>query len=84
MFLKRSLSKERMTTIFINAPDRKILYKRLKRRDEHAASIQKRVTLAKKELQSIKDYDYLIINQNFNKALYLLECILTAERVRRS
>lgn len=84
MYLKKNINREKIATIFVSVPSTKELLGRLKKRKEPAANIKKRIKLAKKELQFIKEYDYLIINQNITNALKLLEAILITERLRRN
>jgi len=84
VYLKKHFSKYTVTAVFISAPHKRELCRRLKNRDEPKLNIKKRVALAKKELRFIKKYDYLIINQDLQYALKLLESVLIAERVRRS
>ncbi len=82
MYLKKKVKRDIITTIFVSVPDRQTLYRRLRKRAEAKKNIEKRINLAKKELQFIKDYDYLIINQDLAKAVKTLEAILIAERAR--
>ena len=84
MYLKRHNDKQKVITIFVNAPNTKELLGRLKKRKEPVGNIKKRIKLAKKELQFTKEYDYLIINQNLRNSLKLLEVVLLAERLRRN
>lgn len=58
--------KKNVTTIFISVPKKRELYKRMKKREESKEVIDKRIKLAKKELQSSKKYDYLTQNKNIN------------------
>jgi len=81
MYLKKNVKRDKIVTIFISAPTAEELLRRLRKRGDSVIA-DKRVALAKKELQFVKVYDYLIINQNFKEALSLLEIVLTAERLR--
>lgn len=83
-YLKKHFKKDDVVTVFISAPNKKDLSRRLEKRAENKASIEKRIKLAKKELQFIKDYDYLIINQDLKLAVELLENILITEILGRS
>lgn len=82
MYLKRKLKKGKVVTVFITAPTEEELSRRLRKRGD-SAIVKKRISLAKKELQFAKVYDYLIINQNLKDAVKLLEAVLIAERLRR-
>jgi len=82
MYLERNAKRDKIATIFISAPTAVELSRRLRKRGD-SAIVGKRAALAKKELQFVKVYDYLIINQNLKEALRLLEAVLIAERLRR-
>lgn len=69
--------------IFILPPSFKALKDRLKgRMSEPDEEIRKRLKRAKEEIASHKDYDYVIINDKFSKALRALESIVIAEKHR--
>ncbi|MFQ3611578.1 MAG: guanylate kinase [Fimbriimonadales bacterium] len=71
--------------IFVAPPSLEELEKRLRKRgrdDEEA--IQLRLQNAREEMEYIPHYDYLIINDDLNRALETLRCILIAERHRVS
>ena len=70
-------------TIFITAPCEEDLYKRLTKRTEKKDIIEKRVKLAKKELQFSKYYDYLVVNERLETATKEIEKILIKESNRR-
>ncbi|RKY31209.1 MAG: guanylate kinase [Candidatus Omnitrophota bacterium] len=75
-YLKSKLKKDKIITIFITVPHREELLCRLKKRKENSQNIKKRISLAKKELQFLKFYDYLIVNQNIRESVKKLEEIL--------
>ncbi len=58
--------RSRVVSIFISVPKKRDLYKRMEKRDEAKNIIDKRINLAKRELQFSKKYDYLIQNKNIN------------------
>jgi guanylate kinase len=58
--------KSRATSIFISVAKKRELYNRMKKREEAKEVIDKRIKLAKKELQFSTKYDYLIQNKNIN------------------
>ncbi len=69
--------------IFVAPPSLEELEKRLRKRgrdDEEA--IQLRLQNAREEMEYIPQYDYLIVNDDLNRALETLRCILIAERHR--
>ena len=76
MCLKRSSEIEKVTTIFLAAPTKKELCRRMEKRAEKKITIQKRVKLAKKELEFSKHYDYRITNRNIKSTLKELEEIV--------
>lgn len=67
--------------IFILPPSREILEQRLRARaTDKADAIEKRITLASEELANCRWYDYLIINDDLEKAVKALESIILADR----
>lgn len=71
-------------SIFILAPSREILEKRLKSRSEDAeAVIQKRLRKAADEIRNYTSYDYVLVNDDLQRSTETLAAIVAAERVRR-
>ncbi|WP_041063653.1 guanylate kinase [Candidatus Tachikawaea gelatinosa] len=61
-------------SIFILPPSKKVLYHRIKNRGQDTdVVIIKRMKKAIKEMSHYHEYDYLIINDNFSKALFDLK-----------
>lgn len=83
VYLKKNLKQGTIVTIFISAPSERDLYRRLEIREEKQEVIEKRIGLAKKEMQFSKDYDYLIVNHEIKKTLKILEAVLLGEKFRR-
>ena len=77
MYLKRSAKAGKIITIFLAAPNEKELYKRMEKRAESKKIMKQRIELAKKELQSSKCYDYVVINKTIDKTLKELRNILS-------
>jgi guanylate kinase len=72
-------------TIFILAPNRDILEKRLRARSEDAEEvIERRLRDAATEINNYRQYDYVLINQNLEESAADLAAIVRAERARRS
>jgi guanylate kinase len=80
-YLKNNFKQDKITTIFVATPTRSELYQRLKKRKEHRKSIEKRIELARKELQYLKYYDYVIVNRTLEESVKNLESILKEERL---
>lgn len=69
-------------SIFILPPSREILEERLRSRDEDAPDIiQKRLDESINEMSHYGEYDYLIINEDFNQALADLTAIVLSYRL---
>lgn len=69
--------------IFVLPPSLKVLEKRLKgRMTESDEELKRRINRAKEEIADYKNYNYVIINNEFKKALRELESIIIAERLR--
>lgn len=71
--------------IFILPPSREVLEKRLRARaTDKADAIEKRIGEATNELSNCRWYDYLIINDDLEKAAKELESIFLADRCSNS
>ena len=69
--------------IFIAPPSTEVLNERLlKRKSESVAMRQKRLSFARHEMEQIKHYDYLIINDQLEHAYLVLKSIILAEEHR--
>lgn len=80
--------REKMPTdlveIFILPPSMAELHERLKRRAEDAPEvIRKRLDNAREEISKWRDYDYVIINDDLDRAYAAVKAIVMAERLRR-
>lgn len=70
--------------IFILPPSIDALAARLKTRAQDDPDIiQKRLAAAREEVSHIVEFDYIIVNNQFNDALNELICVVHAERLRK-
>lgn len=66
--------------IFILPPSREVLRQRLTdRATDDKSIIERRMAEADNEMSHYSDAEYLVINDDFDQALYDLECIIQAE-----
>jgi guanylate kinase len=66
--------------IYILPPSREILRQRLTDRATDAAEIiERRMAAADKEMSHYSDAEFLVVNDNFEQALYELECIIMSQ-----
>ncbi|MDO9267291.1 MAG: guanylate kinase [Sulfurimonas sp.] len=71
------------TSVFITPPTLSELKKRLEsRKTDSQEVIKRRVDMAKKEIQRISEYDFLIVNDNLQEAADVLRVIANAARVK--
>ena len=74
-----------ITSVFITTPNQQILRNRLiKRGTDSDESIEKRLNNAVSEMARVKEYDFLLINDYFDKTLESLVSIVYASRHRVS
>ena len=72
-------------SIFVLAPSRDELEKRLRARDEDAEeTIQRRLREAAEEIRNYGAYDYVLVNDDVEASITNLVSIVRAERVRRN
>jgi guanylate kinase len=73
-----------VVSIFILPPSMRELRARLDRRAEDStATIAARLDNARKEIARWRSYDYVLINDDLQRAYSLIVAIITAERLRR-
>jgi guanylate kinase len=74
-----------LVTIFIAPPTISILEQRLKKRGtDSAASIQKRLSVARHEIGQWKNFDYLVVSNSIEEDLKRMQAIITAEKLRQA
>jgi guanylate kinase len=71
-------------SVFVLPPSRAALEKRLTGRGEQADTIRERLAKARLEMSHYCDYDYLVVNDDFDTALGELVCVVRAERLRQA
>lgn len=70
-------------SIFILPPSKAVLHERLiKRQQDNPNVIQKRLACADDEVKHYHEFDYLVVNEDFDKALEDLKHIMKAQRLR--
>lgn len=73
-----------IVSIFILPPSMTELKSRLQRRAEDSAdTIDRRLKNARVEIEHWREYDYVVINHDLDKAFAEVRAIVTAERLRR-
>ena len=78
-----SLSKF-VISIFILPPSIKALKERLtKRAQDSSETVKDRMTKSIGEIMHWKEYDYVIVNNNFEQTLHEVKSIITSEKLRR-
>lgn len=76
-------SLSRCVTIFILPPSRRALQERLANRGQDSgAVIEARMAAARNEMSHWREYEYLVVNEDFARALGQLRAIVTACRLR--
>ncbi|MDD5051974.1 MAG: guanylate kinase [Sulfuricurvum sp.] len=71
------------TSVFITTPTLKELKRRLHSRSTDSEEvIEKRVDMAKREVQRISEYDFLVVNDELDKAAEVLISIAQASRMK--
>jgi len=74
-----------LVSVFLAVPSLKVLEQRLlKRGQDSAASIQKRLGVARQELAQARNFDYVIISGSIQDDLRRMEAVLDAEKLRQA
>ncbi len=73
------------TGVFVTTPNQDVLKQRLlKRGTETEESMKVRMFNALREMEKIEEYDYLLINDDFEEAKKLLKSVAIASLIKRS
>ena len=76
-------SKDHLVKVFVLPPSIKELERRLKeRKQDEDEIIQKRMSRASDEMSHYAEYDYILVNDDFNKTIEDIISILNAERLK--
>jgi guanylate kinase len=72
-------------TVFVMPPSAEILEQRLRGRSKDSEpAIQRRLQVARAEVASYREYDYIVINDEVTAAVDRLRAIVLSERARRA
>lgn len=79
------MKKPNVTTIFICPPSQQALEQRLKGRGQDSEeTIKERMAQARSECSHYKEFDYIIVNDDFDQALIDLQTIVNNQRLKQS
>lgn len=79
------MKKPDVTSIFISPPSKQELEQRLRNRGQDSEEvIQSRMAQAQAECSHYQEFDYIIVNDNFEQALVDLTTIVNNQRLKRS
>lgn len=73
---------KRAVSVFITPSSFAELRKRIVSRNDGTADIKVRLESARRELKCVKNYDYLVLNDDFEQALSDCKAIIRAERLK--
>ncbi len=80
----RDSAREDLVSVFILPPSTGELERRLKSRAQDTpAIVAKRMSKASDEMSHWPEYDYIVVNHEFEQSVAQVHAILTAERMRR-
>jgi guanylate kinase len=83
--LKGNLPEGKPVSIFILAPSRAELERRLRERSEDSEPvIERRLRDAAAEIRNYDQYDYVLVNKDVKESVEMLCSIVRAERIRRT
>ena len=83
--LVRERLPEHVVSVFILPPSLAVLAERLRGRGQDSDEvIARRLAAAREELLHYDEFDYLVVNEEFQRALEDLRCVVRAEHLRRN
>ena len=71
---------EKVLSIFIMPPDIATLQQRLESRGDDIETLNLRIKLAQEEMEHAKNYDYTVVNDDFNRAVKEVQEIISNKR----
>lgn len=80
--IAREKFKDKICSVFISTKTSSELEKRLNNRNSMDENLKDRLINAEKEIKFLKEYDYLIINEDIAKSYTALKNIFLAEKLR--
>ena len=81
--IKQKLN-DQVVSIFIVPPSLDCLRERLESRGQDSKeSIEKRLKMASEVMSHADDYDYIVVNDDFNEAVMRIQEIIQQERIKR-
>jgi guanylate kinase len=81
----KASARQDLVAVFILPPSTGELERRLKTRaQDTAAVVAKRMAKAADEMSHWPEYDYIVVNRDFDESVAQVQAILTAERLRQS
>jgi guanylate kinase len=73
------------TSVFVMPPSAGVLEQRLRGRSKNSeAEIQRRLQVAREEVASFHEYDFIVVNDNVDTAVRRLQSVVCAERARQN
>ncbi|MEM8554463.1 MAG: guanylate kinase [Pseudomonadota bacterium] len=83
--VRNSVRAEDVVSIFVLPPSIAELHRRLNSRAQDSAeTIARRMSRSRDEISHWAEYDYILVNEDIDRAETELQAIVTAERLRRS
>lgn len=83
--IRNSVLKDRVVSIFILPPSLAVLRDRLESRGQDSADVvERRMALALSEISHWDAYDYVLVNDDLDHTTADLQCIVKAERLKRT
>jgi len=73
-----------LVSIFVLPPSFEVLVQRLRGRGKDPEeAIRRRLETARAEVVALREYDYVVVNDDLDACVMAMQCIVQAERVRR-
>jgi guanylate kinase len=83
--ITEKIDKKKLLKIFIVPPSMEELKRRLiERGRDKAEDIEKRLSKAKLEMKQSINYDYVVVNDNFDETVQNIKSIIQAKRIKNS
>lgn len=74
-----------IVSIFVLPPSFEVLGQRLRGRGKDPEpAIRRRLDTARAEVEAYREYDYVVVNDDLDACVMAMQCIVQAERVRRT
>lgn len=81
--IREKLPADAVSVFFLPPSMAELKARLLRRAEDQAQVIEARLKNAREEIEHWREYDYVVVNDDLDRAFHAVQCIVAAERLRR-